>query len=366
MIQSIRLKNFMSWEEIELDLSPGINVICGVSDKGKSVFINAIEWVRTGRPLGFEFASDWIKKENKNGDLVLEGLCEVSIKLTEGIEITRAIGKGVNEYRISTLNDPLRAFNKQVPDEVTNVLNLSDINIQNQDNPYFIFAQSAPEIGRQLNQIASLSDIDTAFKNADSSIRALNSSIKQDETILEVAIKEAEDFSWLDNAEEQLIKVEKISGQLSAVRNEEHTLRMTQTKLVELNKKVNQFKSIDTIQKNINELTKKDKIIKDEQKEYNRLIDIEEKIIDINSKLIDSNLFDGVEKRIKGLINLQSDIIKIEKDNEVLIDMEERILQLEKEFTSVSIEYGKINTKYNKMIPDKCPLCENDWRKNEN
>jgi len=363
MIQSIRLKNFMSWEDIEVELSPGINVFCGVSDKGKSVFVNALEWLRTGRPLGFEFASDWIKKKNKKGDVALKGTCEVSIKLTEGIEITRAIGKGINEYRISTLKDPLRAFNKQVPDEVTDILNMSDINIQSQDNPYFIFAQSAPEIGRQLNQIASLSDIDLAFKNADTSVRALNARIKQDEGTLLSAIGELEEFEWLDEAEEQLIKVEKISTQLQTIRNEEHALRTAWNKIVELNKKATELSFVDEVQDKIDELVKKNQLIKNDQKEYNYLIDVEEKIIELEKKLNKSNFFSGANKKIKKLISLQKDIIKIESKNSVLIDMEDKIITLQKNLTIVSAEYKKIDTRYKKMIPDVCPLCENDWRK---
>jgi len=362
MFKSIRLKNFMSWEDKEFHLSPGINVFCGVSDKGKSVIVNALEWFRTGRPMGFGFASDWIKKENKKGDLVLDGTCEVSIKLTEGIEITRALGKGINEYRVSTLKDPLKAFNKQVPQEVTDVLNLSDINVQIQENPYFIFALTAPEIGRQLNQIASLSDIDTAFTNADSSIRTLNAEIKKDEAILKNANEELGRFDWLDDAEEQLIKVEKISGQLTSVRNEEQKLRLAKMKIEELNKRLSKLLFVDEAQKNINELLETYYLIERELKEYDRLADIEEKIITLNQKLERANVFSGADKKIKKLIILQAEIIKIENETDVLIDIEERIMALQKEFNTVSIEYKRLDTQYKKTIPDICPLCDQEWR----
>ena len=363
MISSIRLKNFMSWEDEEFYLSPGINVFCGVSDKGKSAVVNAFEWFRTGRPMGFGFASDWIKKENKKGDLVLNGTCEVSIKLTEGIEITRALGKDINEYRVSSLKDPLKAFNKQVPQEVTDILNMSDINIQNQDNPYFIFALTPPEIGRQLNQIASLSDIDIAFTNADSSIRTLNAEIKKDEAILKNAKKELGGFDWLDTAEEQLIKVERISGQLTSVRNEEQKLRLTKMKIEELNKRLSKLLFVDQAQKNINELLETYYFIKKEQKEFNHLIDIEEKIISLNEKLKKSNIFSGANKKIKKLIILQTEIIKIENETDVLIDIEERITTLNDDFDKVSLEYNLLNTQYREMIPDVCPLCEQEWEK---
>ena len=55
MISRVCLQNFQSHEESELELSPGINVIVGSSNSGKSAIVRAMEGVRTNRPWGTSF-----------------------------------------------------------------------------------------------------------------------------------------------------------------------------------------------------------------------------------------------------------------------------------------------------------------------
>jgi len=63
--KQFKIQNFMSWEKEIFDLSPNVNIICGVSDKGKSAILKGLKWLKDNDPSGNEFASDWIKKKKR-------------------------------------------------------------------------------------------------------------------------------------------------------------------------------------------------------------------------------------------------------------------------------------------------------------
>ena len=165
-IKEIELKNYMSWEHGIFELDPNVNVFLGISDKGKSAIFRAIEWVRTNRPLGDEDCSDWIKSDKPTGKW--KGETKVKITFSDDSHIARIKNNNTNQYILSTMKDPLEAFGTEVPQEVLEFLNMTDINVQTQDQQHFLLNESPGEIGRKLNQVASLSDIDTAFKNINS------------------------------------------------------------------------------------------------------------------------------------------------------------------------------------------------------
>ena len=63
MIKQINIKNFQSHKSTQLKLDPGVNVIVGSSDSGKTAIIRAYLWVVDNRPLGNAFVSHWALDE---------------------------------------------------------------------------------------------------------------------------------------------------------------------------------------------------------------------------------------------------------------------------------------------------------------
>ena len=61
MIKTIKIKNFESWKDVQIDLHPGINVLVGESDSGKSIIIRALKWNFLNRPQGFGYRSDFLE-----------------------------------------------------------------------------------------------------------------------------------------------------------------------------------------------------------------------------------------------------------------------------------------------------------------
>jgi exonuclease SbcC len=136
MISSITLTNFQSHDINFLRLSSGVNVIIGSSDSGKTAILRALNWCVYNRPSGKAHISYW------NKDLKDETTVVITKK--QG-QVLRIRGNDFNGYRIAR-GDPddvsvieLEAVGTDVPEEVTKLLNLSEVNIQRQmDRPFLI------------------------------------------------------------------------------------------------------------------------------------------------------------------------------------------------------------------------------------
>ena len=125
MLKKVLIENFQSHKKSEFDFVPGVNVIIGASDTGKSAIFNAINWVATNRPLGESFRSEW------GGDT------KVTIHTSSDEQVGRNRTQSTNEYVIN--NTPLTAFKSDVPQAVLDVLQLDSYSIQSQmDSPFLL------------------------------------------------------------------------------------------------------------------------------------------------------------------------------------------------------------------------------------
>lgn len=139
MITRIELNNFQAHKHTVIDLDKGVNVITGETDNGKSSIVRAIRWVVENYPQG-------IDKINSNWN---EDLKEpLSVKLyTENGYVERIRTKDRNGYNICKNGEKeikLDAIGKgNVPKEVTEFLNVSDVNFQYQLDPPYLLSMTA-------------------------------------------------------------------------------------------------------------------------------------------------------------------------------------------------------------------------------
>lgn len=149
MIDSIRIKNFQGHGALTLDFTPGINTLVGDSDAGKSTVLRAIKWVAQNRPAGDE--------NTKHG----ETDCRVMLT-SQGHEVTRIRTPTENGYKLNDRPKYL-AIGQAVPPDVTQALQLADVNFQAQSDGWFWFSLNAGERSRELNKVVDLDSIDIAL-----------------------------------------------------------------------------------------------------------------------------------------------------------------------------------------------------------
>lgn len=154
MIKRISLKNFRSHADTELEFSPGINVIVGLPDKGKTNILRAMQWVIFNRPLGQRIRSNFSKKPTR-----------VSVELDDKV-VSLVAGKKGKRYEIEQGGTvkKYRAMGSDVPDLVTSAFNLTEVNIQKQLDKPFLITESGSAVSKVLNRITRLEKVDVWMK----------------------------------------------------------------------------------------------------------------------------------------------------------------------------------------------------------
>lgn len=151
MIKSIVLQNFQSHKDTTLDLHPGVNLICGSSDSGKSSIIRALKWLATNRPLGDGFVSWGSKKDTY-----------VTV-FADDFNIVHQ--PGFYSLTNKEVSNSWNAIGTTVPESVVQALNISELSWQSQMDAPFLLSASPGEVARTLNEVADLDKIDTALAN---------------------------------------------------------------------------------------------------------------------------------------------------------------------------------------------------------
>lgn len=153
MLSSLRLRFFQCYRDVELLLSPFVNVVVGTSDSGKSSLLRALELVTFNRPSGKAFRSWFATKDEDTSVLV---------RTSEGRAVERVRGHTANHYQCDG-GDPLKALQLRVPDEVSAALGIGPLNVQRQHDRYYMLQDTAGEVARKFNEIAGLEEIDEAI-----------------------------------------------------------------------------------------------------------------------------------------------------------------------------------------------------------
>jgi len=211
MIKSVEIENFQSHKHSKLELSPGLNVITGVSNSGKTAVIRALIWAIKNRPSGGSFITHG------------ESDCGVTVTLTPvkdgdpDIIVLRDRFKSDNIYAVlrgADDTEPLKfeAFGRTVPQEVQDVLNLTNVNIQSQLDSHFLILDPPGKVAQYINALVGLDEVDSIITAMNSDYRAGSSDFKRKQLSLEdlqkkIAEKTQFDFAWF---EKQILRGESL------------------------------------------------------------------------------------------------------------------------------------------------------------
>jgi len=349
MIEEIRLKNFQSHRDSVLRLHPGVNVIVGPTDCGKTAVLRALNWVVNNRPMGTRFRSRW------GGDT------EVTVDLSGGTYVTRRRTKKDNLYEILPGNgrtEVLKALKSEVPEEILTELNMDEINVQRQHDQPFLLSAGSAEVARVLNRIANLEEIETAQKTANSRVRNLMARETAAEEEKRVLAGRLEEFDDLEDQESLLHSIEE--AQKNIYQDQEWYDEVKETVLqARLEKK--KVDEIETFLKdvgpwtaaslrNYEALKKSSGELEDLRELVRRVWDLQEFaeghewLEEAEPKVLDGQVrLRGVRKKAEDRARLAAEIDKAEQFRKKVDEMGRKGEEAEKEFR--------------KVMPDECPLC---------
>lgn len=301
MIHSLSMSNFQSHKNTELELHPGVNVIIGPSDSGKSSIMRALYWALFNRPVGDAFKSNWKHEE-----------CAVSVNFEDGT-VTRVKNKSFNGYLLEAedIKHPeFSGFGRSMPGAVSSFINMTAINFQRQMDPPFMLNWSPGDRGAFLNDITNLDIIDKSITSIKKIIKKETTGISTCEDNIDDIKEQLKEFKYLKDFEEELESLEKNQYRLETLQSKEKDLTQTLVSLVKQNGKVKKYKRVLKAEKEVKRLDNLCKEIK------------------------------RMEVRMDELEQLLTDITNV---NEEIKEYKTHIRELKKQF--------------DKLMPNKCPLC---------
>ena len=203
MIESLSITNFQRHERLDIDFDK-ITTIVGTSDIGKSAIIRAMRWVVMNRPIGTTFMRRGAKRTS------------VTMKV-DGTEVGRIRSKDSNTYKVN--DETFRAFGADVPDAVSRVLDMSELNFQGQHEPTLWFSLSAGEVAKQLNCVIDLDAIDDTRRALTERQNEVSAELDNINKNLNEIEKELESLSQLDKIDEDLRNLERQQLECGALRS---------------------------------------------------------------------------------------------------------------------------------------------------
>jgi len=237
MFKTISIANIQSHTETSLDLSPGVNVVTGQSDSGKTGIIRSLFWLINNRPSG-ETLRNW------NSDI--SDPMAVEVVLSEGGSIAINREKGKTSYMLSYKGqeESFQAIKTDVPSEVSEVLNLSSYNLQSQHQTYFLLQDTPGEVARTLNELTGLSIIDSAFKKVSAKIRETTSKIESLKSDRDRGKEQLKQYDNLDSIRILIEDIERDTKELSKIEVDRVKIINSITELLKIKERLAEQQSL--------------------------------------------------------------------------------------------------------------------------
>ena len=350
MIKQLKINNFQSHKDSTLEFDPGVNIIVGSSDSGKTAIIRAFRWLITNRPSGDAFRSNW------GGDTLVE-------IIMENAEIGRYKTKSDNSYILE--ESEFKAMGTNVPDEILDALNLNEINLQQQLDSPFLLSNSPGEVAQHFNKVANLEQIDVGIKRLISWVKELNQEVGNQESNLINLRFDLERFDFLPKLEQAVEALELKDSILTQSRSSLQKLKSHLFQIANTEKEIQDESEILRMESPVDSLLTKiklrDQAIKDYE-DFERLVDT---ILDLQEEIELGAILISAEPKVDTLL---TKIKTIESERSKLSNLRSLLGSIE--LTQATIINGttwleETEKEFHDSMPDICPLCETEIKKND-
>jgi len=176
MFKTLKIENFKSHKDTKIDFHPNVNVIIGDPQSGKTNIIRGLLLLAKNRPSGGDFLPHFA------GD---KGTTKISLSFPDSpsVKLIKQVGVGkegpqVEDSKYVIGDKVYKGFGKSIPDVITDVLNLGDLNIQKQLDVPFLITSSPGEVARTINRITKLEQVDGWVSDLTSKVNKTNMEIR--------------------------------------------------------------------------------------------------------------------------------------------------------------------------------------------
>ncbi|GAV22514.1 AAA family ATPase [Carboxydothermus pertinax] len=178
-LEKLILVNFQSHKYTEFNFEPGLNVIVGESDRGKTAVLRALRWLFYNEPKGTEFIR------------VGEKEARVTAYFSNGLILSRERSERKNRYVLMKPGEEpvvFEKFGQEVPPEIVEALRIHKVrldkdwevalNLGSQLEPPFLLFESGTRKAKAIGQFQGVHLLDYAAKSVSRDIRSIDEEIR--------------------------------------------------------------------------------------------------------------------------------------------------------------------------------------------
>ena len=354
MIKSLEINNFQSHERSRLEFNPGVNVIIGSSDNGKTACIRSLRWAIWNKPSGDAIRSwwggdTWVRVETEKGYVIRS-----KDKMDKYILTTyQSNKKGVSHEEEHTF----KAFGTGVPEEISRFFNFSEINLQLQLDSVFLLSKTSGEVAAHFNKIAKLDEIDTSTQNINGWIKRLGNDITYQKQQVKSLSDELTKYDYLEKVEIKLEVLESKTSESRDLKRKRDQLWDLMWEIKDVKSNIDAESEIIVHEKAVNNLLSLIKTRREYQEKRKQLYNLAEDIREIKEEVKQQALILIFEDTINKLIDLyQNKREKVYQLNK-LFTLLSSIKDVKKKIRESEIKYNQLHKEFDRVFPDICPLC---------
>lgn len=352
--KTLILKNFLCYKYGRFDFVPGVNMIIGPTDHGKSAMMDAFYKLLYNRPMGNDFQSWWMK----NDDVTYIGLT-VDNYIIKYHKDKTAWYELRNTKTKKTI--PFEAVGRTVPNKITQLLQMDrKINIQKQlekKAPIFLLSESNSDVAKHLNEVANLQGIDIALAAGKEDLGKDQKEKKKIDLVIKTKTTELKKYTSLDSLKILVTHAEKLEVRIQNCENEIEILSDSLDEIEKMNKKLAKIKRhlapFPLIKKALIESEVYTKIC-DEQESFiedlDEVKDLQDELMAIQIQLQAQPLVKRGVVLLQIISNYENEIDSFKNDLTSIKQAKTELKQLKKLRKETEKEFKK-------EFPDICPLC---------
>ena len=357
-LKVLELKNFQKHKNLRLELSPGLNIIAGPTDSGKSSIFRAISWLLTNRPRGI----DAYKTYEARGPI------SVVAEFDDG-SVERIKGTKENSYVLIKSGDATTfdCVRSDVPEEIREFLRIPGFVVQGQHDPYYLLQSSPGEIVREIQRLVDLDIISSVIQAANQRISACRSNLR--------ALRRAKEEQ--EEKLKRLSKVPSLMKEANLIEAEEAILGSKKEELVKVIELVDKLEEYRVELASLQEVLSSKPKIEELERKAASIMEFENSLEEKRVKLRD---LEGLVRKLeewkreaqsfRGFLALKPGVETLSRDVEKLKtrkgelsrarDLLKALVSAGREMERLRGEIGKYRSEFegiNKMLGGVCPLC---------
>jgi len=362
MIKTIDIQGFQSHLNTTLYLHPGLNVVFGETDSGKSAIYRALEFAALNKLPRIK--SNGNRDEYINWDLKDNNSATIRIEFDDGTFIEREktpTGK-INQYNITGFDEPLVALRQQLPKEVFAISKMEAANFQSQKHLYFLLNESAGTVAKEFNKLSNIEISDIILKLLRSDSLLANSQIKAADTEIKRLDNELHKYNSLEEAQKEFYKLEKLEKTIKKYSDKCETLVEVYNQFIDTSEELEKFKPVSFAAKEAKKLKKQEEVIFELKETRDASFLLSQQLIAAKRELGAYKHIAPAKKQLKKLITEQKKIDALETTFAVWVAVYNSYVELQE--NDVTSELSKAEKALDTMQKHLrvCPLCKSPFK----